>query len=111
MSDRGDSTRDWLLKKMLKMKESLVEQSQELKAMGKRLGEANSLAQDLEGQMIRDRKSYHEDRAFFDERIRQMAPGKQFTVIYRSAGRFPVKLNILSVSTANGETTITVERG
>lgn len=110
MSDRGDSTRDWLLKKLLKAKESLVEQSQELKAVGQKLEASITREQDTENQWMRERTGNHELVRGLHSRIRDMAPERQFRVVFRGAAGTSIPLNITSVSSANGETVIHVER-
>lgn len=110
MSDRGDSTRDWLLKKLLKAKESLVEQSQELKAMGKRLEAANTLAQDVEGALVRTQRRCNAEAQDAQLRIQKLSKHGQFTVVFRTPGGDSIPLAITSVSSANGETVISVER-
>lgn len=110
MSDRGDSTRDWLLKKLLKAKESLVEQSQELKAVGQKLEASTSREQDTESRLYRERENCTEQQEDLRDRIRDMAPQRQFRVVFRGAAGTAIPLHITSVSSANGETVIHVER-
>lgn len=110
MSDRGDSTRDWLLKKLLKAKESLVEQSQELKAVGQKLEASTSREQDIETRLFRERQEGGVLIRDLHNRIRDMAPERQFRVVFRGAAGTAIPLHITSVSSANGETVIHVER-
>jgi DNA repair ATPase RecN len=117
MSQRGDSTRDWLLKKLLKAKESLIEQSREISSLGSRLAKANSLAQDLEQTNIQlagvtERLAEKVDDLEFDiqqlKRVPPIAPN--LTVMYRDRRGLSEQLRVTSVEHAAGRTLIRTER-
>lgn len=107
-SNRGDSTRDWLLKKLLKAKESLVEQGQELRKLGQQLGEERSRAQDIETQLFAQRDLHQEDLLELHSRIQKLSAGRQYTVIHRSPFG-TVVYPVVAVSSANGEVVISID--
>lgn len=115
MSQRGDSTRDWLLKKLLKAKESLIEQSREIQSLDSRLAKANSLAQDLEQtniQLAGTAQRFAEkidDLEFEIQQLKRVPPiAPNLTVFYHTQRGSTYKCDIDAVQHAHGETTIHV---
>lgn len=110
----GD-TRDWLLKKLLKADRAIVEQQTEIVRLKERLmrSENTVSAVQREANMRLEAASlpWAAERAHLLERIKQMAPEKQFRIEARSVkGRRLPPVQLASISSANGVTTITVER-
>lgn len=116
MSDRGDSTRDWLLKKLLKAKESLVEQAQEIRKLTERLSNVRKDAIEAEGRAERaiDTARRLAERAdnleFENEQLKRVPPiAPNLDVVYHTQ-RGPVySCQVLAVSSANGYTRIDVK--
>lgn len=120
MSRNGDSTRDWLLKKLLKAKESLMDQSREIAKLGARLSDANSLAQDIEQKLLNERDGRLEavnaamrlaervdDLEFEVQQLKRVPPiAPNLTVIYRDRRGLSEQLKVTSVEHANGQSII-----
>lgn len=106
----SNSTRDWLLDKLLKMRVALTEQKADYE---RQLAVKNLLLEKAaeevrQAQLQRD--TAVEDMKSWAARVHQMAPEKQFAVVYRGSSGSRIPLAILAVNSAAGKTTITVER-
>lgn len=107
----SNGTNDWWLKKLLKMDRALVEQRDEIESLRADLRAAHGQLDDFRLGAIHEREEHREQVQELLSRIQQMAPERQFKVVFVGPGLdsyFP--LAITSVSSANGETTIHVER-
>lgn len=96
------TTRDWLLQKLLKMRDSLT-------AVTRERDEARAQRDAATTNLLHERDRYGEDLRELHSRIHQMAPEKQFEVIYHTRRGDSYTCNLLSVESANGKTTIRVE--
>lgn len=107
------TTRDWLLQKLLKMKESLIAVTQERNAEREAvMATQQELQREREEHNIRVREIHSEfnvERGELLQRIRQMAPEKQFRVIYHPRVGLPYEARLRAVQSANGVTTIHAE--
>lgn len=103
MSANGDSTRDWLLKKLLKASRNLAEQQTELEHLKARLHESDRA-------LFASRESHREDLLDLHSRIHEMAPEKQFEVLIENWKDSGLAFNaaITSVESTNGRTKITI---
>lgn len=116
MSDRGDSTRDWLLKKLLKAKESLVEQAQEIRGLNQVITKTRKDAADWQSRAEQaiDTSGRLAERAdnleFENEQLKRVPPiAPNLDVVYHTQ-RGPVySCQVLAVSSANGHTRIDVK--
>jgi len=134
MSANGDSTRDWLLKKLLKASGVLKEQevslklvsaerdslsaenlmqSAQLSDLSNQLQSQRNLASSLREQRNSARESrdeYRRENSELRRRVRSLSPDAQFKIMYQPDAygtQFkPIQLAIESVESANGKTTI-----
>lgn len=108
----GSSTRDWLLDKLMKLRQAMSEMKADyenkldtletLKREQVRiLVEARDLA-------LKDRDNCRESYVAMRERVAELAPEKQFEIIRRHKFCASERMLIQSVSSANGRTTIVV---
>jgi hypothetical protein len=99
----GSSTRDWLLDKLMKLRQAMTEL---------KIDYERRLAQSEESRAaaVRNAQSAHERFMEAHARMQQMAPEKQFKIMYRGASGDRYPLSILAVNSCNALTTITVER-
>lgn len=115
MSATGDSTRDWLLKKLLKASRNLAEQQVEIETLKDRLSvQQHQLAgarANIDMRLAAESIPWEVERAKLLERIKEMAPEKQFVIqSFTKNGRNRKVLVPTSVSSAAGVTTITLQR-
>lgn len=116
MSDRGDSTRDWLLKKLLKAKESLVEQAQEIRrAAAERQGYAEQVrrlrsdAQNAADALTRLAERV-DDLEFENQQLKRVPPiAPNLQVVYHTQRGTQYNCRVRAVASANGHTRIDVE--
>jgi hypothetical protein len=99
----GSSTRDWLLDKLMKLRQAMtelkVDYEKQLADADTRLNAANVRIANLkENYMV----AHH--------RMLQLASEKQFSVVYRGSSGARLPLPILAVNSSNGQTVITVGR-
>lgn len=92
------TTRDWLLQKLLKMKESLI-------AVTAERDEAREERDEFRSRFIESQNNEQD----LVERIRQLSPQKQFAVNLRGPNGINWRCQIDSVNSANGSTLITVQ--
>lgn len=107
----SNNTNDWWLKKLLKMDRTLVEQRDEIASLRADLSAAELKLADERLGAMNEREEYRGQIRELIQRVQSMAPEKQFKVVFVGPGldsHFP--LAITSVSSANGETIIHVER-
>lgn len=103
MSRTGDSTRDWLLKKLLKASRALAEQQAEIAMQGEQI-------RDLMGQLTAARLSTSAETDRLRDRVQELSNNRQIEVYLQTSplGLDNVKLDIMSIASARGETTVTV---
>ncbi len=110
MSANGDSTRDWLLKKLLKASNVLHEQEKELNQLKNELvhSRANSEALASTAQRLAERA---DDLEFEVQQLRRVPPiAPNLTVMYRDRRGLSEQLHVTSVEHAAGKTLIRTER-
>lgn len=107
-NNRGDSTRDWLLKKLLKMKESLMEQGIELKTVLKSRDSAQEQLTQMGRELWRLSERIEKQNAELAalKRVPPVAPNLE--VIYHTQRGNAYSCAIDAVQSANGHTTIHV---
>lgn len=117
----GSSTRDWLLDKLLKLRQAMSEQKAAYArdtailedSRRSQLREADLRVERVENEReiaLRAYKAEQEENEGLRERIVQMAPGRQFRFYYRCADSSSIELHATSISHTNGVTTVNVER-
>ena len=108
MSRGGDSTRDWLLKKLLKASKVLSEQEKELQQTKQELhhSRANSEGLASTAQRLAERV---DDLEFEIQQLKRVPPiAPNLTVFYHTQRGPTYKCDIDAVQSAHGETTIHV---
>lgn len=108
----GSATRDWLLDKLLKLRQAMTEMKFDYEGriglMGLQHADQLKAAQERAVRAESSLKDFRDDWQQMRDRILQLSTSKGYKVIYR--GVFETKLEIMAVNHCNGETTITVQR-
>jgi predicted RNase H-like nuclease (RuvC/YqgF family) len=107
----GSSTRDWLLDKLMKLRQAMtelkVDYEAKLAAKDTSLNAAQNRIINLQGDLVSSREEWTEMR----NRLLQVSTSKGFRVVFRGSSLgADVRLEILAVNHCNGETVITVQR-
>jgi len=114
MSANGDSTRDWLLKKLLKASKVLAEQEKELQQVKNELMLIRANSEAL-GQIIQNQSGElqrlaekADDLEFENQQLQRVPPIAPNLTVLQSSGCRTKELVVTSVASAHGKTTIRV---
>jgi len=107
MSANGDSTRDWLLKKLLKASKVLGEQEKELQQLKNELQHSRSNATELAGTAQRLAEKV-DDLEFELQQVMRVPPIAPNLTVLQSDGCSSKPLVVTSVAHTHGKTTIRV---
>lgn len=106
MSANGDSTRDWLLKKLLKASKVLGEQEKELQQVKNELQHARANSEGL-AQAAQRLAERVDDLEFENQQLKRVPPiAPNLTILMRDRFQRSHQLNVTSVESSNGKTLI-----
>lgn len=110
MSATGDSTRDWLLKKLLKASRALQEQQAEIGTLKELVEAQEDRYLELHGQLTAARLNSSAETDHLHDLVQGLSNNRQIEVYLQTSplGLDNIKLDIMSIAGGSGETTVTV---